>query len=171
MNVATRRLVRERYDRRCGYCGVSEDDTGGELTIDHFVPVIAGGSDDASNLVYACFRCNLHKGILTPDASNESNERRLLHPLVDDLAKHIDADESSGLLIGRTTTGRFHIDALRLNRPVLVAHRKLSTLGELLATRFALLESENNSLRERITRSELYAASLEERLAMRQEEP
>jgi hypothetical protein len=50
--------VRERYGRCCGYCGVSETETGGELTIDHFRPVSASGDDSADNLVYACFRCN-----------------------------------------------------------------------------------------------------------------
>lgn len=54
--------VRQRYDGRCGYCGLSEVDAGGELTVDHFRPVAAGGGDDDDNLVYACFRCNLYKG-------------------------------------------------------------------------------------------------------------
>jgi hypothetical protein len=51
-------VVRERYRRCCGYCQVSEIETGGELTIDHFQPVTAGGDDSDDNLVYACFRDN-----------------------------------------------------------------------------------------------------------------
>ena len=47
--------VRDRYQRCCGYCGVCEDDAGGELTVDHFIPVAAGGGDDDENLIYACF--------------------------------------------------------------------------------------------------------------------
>lgn len=54
--------VRQRYQRCCGYCGVTETEGGGELTVDHFRPVSAGGDDREENLVYACFRCNLYKG-------------------------------------------------------------------------------------------------------------
>ncbi len=81
--------VRERYVFRCGYCGVSEADVGGELTVDHFRPVSAGGDDDDENLVYACVRCNQYKGALSPEATDPAQERRLLHPLRDDRAAHI----------------------------------------------------------------------------------
>jgi 5-methylcytosine-specific restriction endonuclease McrA len=45
----------------CCYCGESVED-GASLTLDHVLPVIKGGTNDASNLVTSCFRCNLHKG-------------------------------------------------------------------------------------------------------------
>jgi HNH endonuclease len=48
--------VRQRYQYRCGYCGVSETDTGGELTVDHYRPVTAGGDDSDDNLIYCCPR-------------------------------------------------------------------------------------------------------------------
>ena len=54
--------VRDRYERRCGYCGVSEVEAGGQLTIDHFKPLASGGDESPENLVYACFRCNSYKG-------------------------------------------------------------------------------------------------------------
>jgi DNA-directed RNA polymerase subunit RPC12/RpoP len=57
--------VRERYAFCCGYCGVCEADVGGELTVDHFCPVSAGGDDSDENLVYACVRCNQYKGALS----------------------------------------------------------------------------------------------------------
>ena len=62
--------VRERYAFCCGYCGVSEADVGGELTVDHFCPVSAGGDDSDENLVYACVRCNQYKGALRPEATD-----------------------------------------------------------------------------------------------------
>jgi len=37
--------VRRRYHYRCGYCGVSETDIGGELTVDHFLPPKSGGDE------------------------------------------------------------------------------------------------------------------------------
>jgi len=65
--------VRAWYACRCGYCGVAEDQVGGELTIDHFVPVSAGGGEAEENLVYACHRCNLYKGDF---AATQEDHRR-----------------------------------------------------------------------------------------------
>jgi len=155
--------VRERY--ACGYCGVSEADVGGELTVDHFHPVSGGGDHSDENLVYACVRCNQYKGALLPEASALVQERRLLHPLRDDLAAHIWEDESTGRLEGRTATGRFHIAALRLNRPALIVHRQRRYLAVLLEARLAQALAENAALRARIARRDLYIASLEERLS------
>jgi 5-methylcytosine-specific restriction endonuclease McrA len=81
--------VRQRYGRRRGYCGVTETETGGELTVDHFRPVTAGGDDAAENLVYACFRCNSYKGDFFPSTGDARNGRRLLHAYLDRFAEHI----------------------------------------------------------------------------------
>jgi 5-methylcytosine-specific restriction endonuclease McrA len=56
-----RNRVRQRADFVCEYCGVTETDTGGILTIDHFQPKSRGGSDDPDNLIYCCNRCNQYK--------------------------------------------------------------------------------------------------------------
>ena len=114
--------VAAQYGYRCGYCGVSEVDVGGALTIDHHEPVSAGGDDSDANLIYACIRCNQYKGDFTPNADDLARGRRLLHPLLDDPAAHL-REESDGLLIGLTATGRFHILRLHLNRPQLIQHR------------------------------------------------
>lgn len=53
--------VRRRAQFACEYCGVNEADAGGELTVDHFQPRTRGGSDELSNLLYCCYRCNLYK--------------------------------------------------------------------------------------------------------------
>jgi 5-methylcytosine-specific restriction protein A len=47
-------LARDGY--QCAYCG------GLATTADHVVPRSRGGSDDPSNLVAACRRCNSRKG-------------------------------------------------------------------------------------------------------------
>jgi hypothetical protein len=52
---------------RCRYCGCSSTEV--RLGIDHVVPVIRGGTDDESNLVAACFDCNIGKGVLAVDLS------------------------------------------------------------------------------------------------------
>jgi 5-methylcytosine-specific restriction endonuclease McrA len=48
--------VRARWGARCGYCGVADEDVGGELAVDHYVPLVAGRDDSDDNLIYACFR-------------------------------------------------------------------------------------------------------------------
>ena len=57
---AKREQVRQRAGLACEYCGVTETDTGGLLTIDHFQPTTQGGDDTLDNLLYCCPRCNLY---------------------------------------------------------------------------------------------------------------
>lgn len=52
-----RENVFRRDDYTCEYCG----DRGGKLECDHVVPVSKGGSNEYSNLVTACFKCNRSK--------------------------------------------------------------------------------------------------------------
>jgi 5-methylcytosine-specific restriction endonuclease McrA len=55
---AIREAVRQRAQQVCEFCGVTETDAGGLLTIDHFQPTAKGGSDNPANLLYCCVRCN-----------------------------------------------------------------------------------------------------------------
>ena len=123
--------VRRRYAFCCGYCGVSEESAGSELTIDHYQPVSAGGDNSDDNLVYACWRCNLYKSDIFPSAADIAIGHRLLHPLLDDVSAHILANEITGYLEPRTETGRFHILTLHLNRPALIIHRQRHWLRSL----------------------------------------
>lgn len=45
----------------CAYCGEAIED-GARLTLDHLTPYSRGGSNDASNLVTCCHRCNSSRG-------------------------------------------------------------------------------------------------------------
>jgi hypothetical protein len=115
MRRSERNALRALYHYRCAYCGTTEVDTGGELTVDHFQPRARGGADVPSNGVYACITCNDYKGdYWQPDAVS-----RILHPMHDHLADHIHEGED-GRLVSLTTTGQFHIERLQLNRPQLV---------------------------------------------------
>ena len=44
----------------CAYCGESKP-----LTRDHKIPITRGGTDDITNIVPACMRCNSRKGTRT----------------------------------------------------------------------------------------------------------
>lgn len=120
ISAAARRTVRLRASHACEYCGVSEAETGGELTIDHYQPRAHGGDDNVNNLVYSCFRCNQYKaGYWPTDARDES----LWNPRRNRKSAHI-VDLSDGILAPLTASGAFTVRRLRLNRPALVAYRR-----------------------------------------------
>ncbi len=119
ISPATRNKIREKADFSCEYCGISETDSGGELTVDHFQPASKGG-DDEENLVYCCFRCNLYKGDYWSDAPNQT---RLWNPRKDKRDEHFWLSET-GRLLALTKIGEFAIKLLRLNRPPLAAKRQ-----------------------------------------------
>ncbi len=151
--------VRARYGNCCGYCGISETDAGGELTVDHYEPISAGGDDSDENLVYACVRCNQYKGAFAPSEAQQAQGLRLLHPLRDNIAEHLRENEATGRLEGLTPLGAFHIASLALNREALVAHRLRRRVNLLQEARYARLLSENASLRERLTRYKIQSQS------------
>jgi hypothetical protein len=135
---AQREALRRLYNFRCGYCGVSEVDSGAELTVDHFQPRSQGGTDAVSNLVYCCHACNEYKGNYYQPETLE----RLLHPLRDNLPEHI-LEQEDGTLYAQTPTGAFHIAQLHLNRPALIAHR-------LVERHLQLARQELRALRQRL---------------------
>lgn len=51
----------------CCYCGAAVED-GAKLTLDHIKPHDHGGSNEPSNLVTACHRCNSARGCRTVPA-------------------------------------------------------------------------------------------------------
>ncbi len=120
ISAATRNKIRERANFACEYCGISETDSGGELTVDHFQPTSKGGDDEEENLVYCCFRCNLYKGDYWADAPNQI---RLWNPRKDKRDEHFWLSET-GRLLALTEIGEFAIKLLRLNRQPLIAKRR-----------------------------------------------
>jgi hypothetical protein len=112
--------VRRRAAFRCEYCGVSETDAGGKLTVDHYKPQSRSGSDDLDNLLYCCFRCNVYKADYWPDTPEAPV---LWNPRRDTANAHF-LVLANGLLAPLTLTARFSIERLRLNRPQLIAFRQ-----------------------------------------------
>jgi hypothetical protein len=131
------------------------------MTVDHFMPRAVGGSDDLDNLVYACWKCNQFKHDFWPNPDDLTHRRRILHPLLDDLAIHVRANEQTGQLEAMTATGRFHITTLRLNRPQLVKYRLSQQLQQMLQEKQRLLEAQLEELRKTISAQEHYLANLQ----------
>lgn len=112
--------VRRRANFACEFCGVTETDAAGQLTIDHFRPQAKGGDDSLDNLLYSCVRCNLYKQDYWPD---DDDAPTLWNPRHEPAARHfMELDE--GQLLPLTAVGEFTIKRLRLNRAPLVAYRR-----------------------------------------------
>lgn len=62
---AIRYELRDKQGDKCYYCGCAFAPDNYSSTIDHVKPKIEGGTNDISNLVAACIRCNYHKGSLS----------------------------------------------------------------------------------------------------------
>ncbi len=147
-----RLYVRQRAHFACEYCGVSEIDGGGELTIDHYRPLSKGGDDGPDNLIYCCVRCNLHKADYWPE---QSSDPRLWNPRREPSSLHFTAI-TDGSLLPLTETGIFTVRRLNLNRRQLIARRRrvirITEEKRLLKHRYELME---NRLREMSARAEL----------------
>jgi len=141
-----RKSIRVLYDFRCGYCGVAETESGGQLEIDHFRPRSRGGKDTLDNLLYACPTCNRFKGDYWP-VPEASPDLMLLHPQRDDLSAHI-GSPPDGRLIGLTKRGWFHIQRLRLNRAQLIELRLQRAEGQRLRQTLEHNQRANVRLRE-----------------------
>ena len=135
-----REHVRQRANFSCEFCGVTETNTGGQLTIDHFQPKSKGGGDVLENLVYCCIRCNQYKLDYWPI---DSNSPSLWNPRLEPASHHF-LNLDDGALHPLTPIGAFTLKRLRLNRPPLVAYRlnKQKRVEELyLLTRYRDLVS------------------------------
>ena len=148
-------VVRATYAFRCGYCGISEVETGAELTVDHYQPVSRGGTDHPDNLVYACHSCNIFKG----SDWNPDSDLRILHPLLDDLSAHV-VEQADGRLVGLTATGEYHLGRLRLNRLPMVQRRHQLHQG-------AMLNEQYQKLLERVVAVEQWLQQLSDDLEQR----
>jgi 5-methylcytosine-specific restriction enzyme A len=59
-----------RFNCRCAYCGQALTET--NRSLDHSIPLIRGGTNDLSNLVPSCLRCNQRKNRLTAEEFRRS---------------------------------------------------------------------------------------------------
>lgn len=114
-----RQQVRQRANFACEFCGVTEVDTAGELTIDHYQPRTKGGSDELDNLIYSCPRCNQYKSDYWPPTETDVF---LWNPRQQEARQHFLVLDN-GRLHPLTTVGAFTIKRLRLNREPLIDYR------------------------------------------------
>lgn len=114
-----REQVRQRARCACEFCGVTETDVGGVLTIDHFQPQSKGGSDDLENLIYSCMSCNQYKQDYWQISESDPT---LWNPRQDPASAHF-VELDDGTIVAISAVGKFTIRRLRLNRAPLVEYR------------------------------------------------
>ena len=116
---------------RCGYCHTDERFTGSLLSIEHILPVAAGGPTVRMNLWRSCRECNERKGVQTEATDPESGEIvDLYNPRIQSWRDHFRWSADGLLVIGLTAIGRATVDAVDLNRPhQIVARQRWVVVG------------------------------------------
>ena len=117
-----RRLVVRRARDRCEYCGLSQEGQEATFHLDHVVPRAMRGVTTMENLAMACVSCSLRKEARR-SAIDPGTGRRvaLFHPRRQRWADHFRWDGVR--VVGRTATGRATMEALQMNRPLILAIR------------------------------------------------
>jgi hypothetical protein len=120
--AALRRLVIQRSGDRCEYCGLSQAGQVATFHIDHIIPEIAGGATTAENLALACVSCSLRKGARQLLKDPETGEVvPVFNPRQQIWKEHFGWKGVE--VVGLTAVGRATIEALSLNRPIMLAIR------------------------------------------------
>jgi hypothetical protein len=114
--------VVHRAGNRCEYCGLSQLGQEAAFHIDHVVPRAAGGPTTADNLALACVSCSLRKWAKQVATDPESGEEApLFNPRTEAWSEHFRWEGER--VVPLTTTGRATVDALAMNRPLILAIR------------------------------------------------
>jgi len=87
---STKRLaIYARDGFACCWCGEGVED-GVKFTLDHCIPYSKGGSNEASNLVTSCLRCNQSRGVRSLSAFGRSVASYLNHGVKSvDILSHV----------------------------------------------------------------------------------
>ncbi len=113
-------FLRQDFRFQCAYCNISEGYRKGSdiFGVDHFRPRIRFPELAAvyANLYYCCANCNSIKGQRFPDEHLLKAGICYVDPCsVDPFLRDL-FEERDGLFSGLTSSGRFTIDVIRLNR-------------------------------------------------------
>ncbi|MBC7815433.1 MAG: HNH endonuclease [Planctomycetaceae bacterium] len=124
--AALRRLVVQRANGRCEYCGLAQVGQEATFHIDHIVPVSADGPTTAGNLALACTSCSLRKEARRTAVDPQTGRKvSLFHPRRQRWSDHFRWEGMT--VIGRSATGRATVSALTMNRPSILVIREEET--------------------------------------------
>jgi hypothetical protein len=117
------RLVAQRAGGRCEYCGLSQEGQEARFHVDHAVPVTRGGTTIEENLALACVSCSLRKAAKQHALDPKTGAQAILfNPRIHSWAEHFRWDGVH--ILGLTPIGRATVEALKMNRPLILAIRR-----------------------------------------------
>ena len=119
--------VRDRAAERCEYCRLPDRiELTGPFHVEHIVARQHGGTDDLSNLAWACSRCNRHKGTNLSAVDPDSGKVVFLfNPRVENWEGHFEI--AVALILGTSAVGRATVQLLQMN-----AERRVELRSELI---------------------------------------
>jgi len=127
-----RREVSVRAHGCCEYCLSQRQFSSDSFSIEHIVPQSRGGTEETSNLALACQGCNNCKYSHSHGIDPVSGEEAVLYnPRTDIWVEHFAWSHDFSEIVGLTAKGRAAIVRLRLNRPEVVALRKILAAARL----------------------------------------
>ena len=125
ISARLRQKLAEECRYRCGYCLMTEANTGTPMTVDHIIPISKGGETSLTNLWLACYRCNEFKADQTEVQDPLSGEVvPLFNPRIQAWGEHFAWSPDGTRIVGLTATGRATVVALRMNDDLRVAARR-----------------------------------------------
>ncbi len=132
ISTPLKKIVINRSGGFCEYCQCPSEFATEPFSIEHIVPRSKSGSDDLTNLAYACIGCNVYKSdkIVFLDVVSLQLSP-LFNPITMNWNDHFIWDKSLTSIIGKTATGRATVEAVKLNRkPLKNLRRALLAVGE-----------------------------------------
>ncbi len=124
--IDLRARVRKRFANCCGYCQTAERLTAMRFEFEHIVPRSRGGDTTFENLCLACPSCNQLKGDRVVFIEPMIGEPvAVFHPQQQVWSEHFAWEQDGAILIGKTEIGRAAVEALQMNREVLVTMREM----------------------------------------------
>lgn len=128
MSPELRQQVRERAGGRCEYCRLPDGiELAGPFHVEHIIARQHRGTDEPSNLAWACSRCNRHKGTNLSAVDPDSNVVvPLFNPRRERWEEHFQI--VAAIIRGRSPGGRATAWLLQMN-----AERRIELRSELIA--------------------------------------
>lgn len=122
-----RRIVAQRANNRCEYCGLHESDSDLPFHIDHIVSLKHKGQTVEQNLAFCCSACNFSKGsdLGTYLESQQNSLIRFFHPRSDNWEEHFEIQ--NGFITPKTPVGEATVAIFLFNTPDKVELRRLLT--------------------------------------------
>ena len=141
---------------RCGYSMQHVRDFGlRSMEVDHFNPTLKHPArNQHGNLIPASRHCNGVKSQTWPSQDQQKKNLRFINPYEEmDYGYHIFENRKTGELVGKTCTGRWHIEMLDLNAEHLVQKRLDRTilLNELQRCAYVSGADRSNSVYDSLT--------------------